>query len=179
MPDVVEQAKSGRAKCRGCGEKIAKDELRFGEAVPNPYDDEEGATTLHWFHLTCGAHKRAEKVRDALAEFDGDVPDRASLDAIIELGVRNPKLALVRGAERAPSGRARCRECRELIEKDAWRLVIDVEDEGMTMATKYFVHAGCAAAHVGGEGLLDKIRRSGSGESDLEESDLADLAAAL
>ena len=29
--------------CRGCGGKIAGKEWRFGERLPNPYADEEGA----------------------------------------------------------------------------------------------------------------------------------------
>ena len=59
MPHVLEPATSGRAKCRGCGEKIAKDELRFGEVTENPYG--EGDRTL-WFHPVCGAYKRIDKV---------------------------------------------------------------------------------------------------------------------
>ena len=55
MPHVIETASSGRAKCRGCGEKIAAGELRFGERLPNPFA--EGETT-HWFHLECAAFKR-------------------------------------------------------------------------------------------------------------------------
>ncbi len=53
----------------------------------------------------------------ALGEFDGELPDRPLLDQAIEEGIRNPELRRVRKAERAPTGRARCRECRELIER--------------------------------------------------------------
>src|SRR5690606_867987 len=48
MSHVIEHAASGRAKCRGCGEKIDKDELRFGEKEPNTFGD--GEMTL-WFHV--------------------------------------------------------------------------------------------------------------------------------
>ena len=41
---------TGRAACRGCGKKIAKDELRFGEQLENPYG--EGVRTL-WYHPRC------------------------------------------------------------------------------------------------------------------------------
>ena len=51
MSDVIEAAKTGRSKCRGCKEKIEKGDLRFGEEVPNLFADEEDALTLHWFHV--------------------------------------------------------------------------------------------------------------------------------
>ncbi len=65
MPHVIEPATSGRAKCRGCGERIAKDELRFGERLPNPFA--EGEMTL-WFHPLCGAYKRPQPLLEALGE---------------------------------------------------------------------------------------------------------------
>ena len=55
MAHVVEHAATGRAMCRGCGNKILKDELRFGEKEPNAFG--EGEMTL-WFHLPCAAYKR-------------------------------------------------------------------------------------------------------------------------
>ena len=41
MSHLIEPAASGRAKCRGCQRPIQKDELRFGERVPNPFADGE------------------------------------------------------------------------------------------------------------------------------------------
>ena len=46
----VEPAKSGRAKCRACKEKIAKDALRIGVKVIDPASDLE---TMKWYHLEC------------------------------------------------------------------------------------------------------------------------------
>jgi len=63
MTHVIEPAKTGRAKCRGCDRPIAKDELRFGERVANAFGD--GETTL-WFHLQCAAYKRPEPFLEAL-----------------------------------------------------------------------------------------------------------------
>ena len=172
MPDVIESAKSGRAKCRGCRAGIAKGELRFGECAANPYGEGD---TLQWFHLACAADKRSDKLLAALTDFDGDPIDgRAELEEIAAAGQRNPNLARVQHAERAPSGRARCRECRELIEKGVLRLVMEPEAEVQSnMFPAYFVHAGCAEAHVGLEGLLDKVHRVSPA---LEEPDLAELA---
>jgi len=56
MPHVFGAAPTGRSKCRGCGEPIAKGEVRFGESLPNPYA--EGEIT-HWFHPLCAAYTRA------------------------------------------------------------------------------------------------------------------------
>ena len=61
----IEEAPSGRAKCRGCGRAIAKGELRLGEHLPNPYSD-KGPMSL-WFHLPCGAYKRPEVMLHALS----------------------------------------------------------------------------------------------------------------
>ena len=172
MSDVIERARSGRARCRGCNEKIAKDELRFGEQVPNPFADEEDAQTIHWFHLACGADKRPAKFAAALAECAVEIPDREELARIASLGTQNDNLAKVLRAERSPSGRARCRQCRELIAKDVLRVAIEVDAEATAMSTSYFVHAGCAVAKIGGEGLLDKLERV---STNLEATDLEEL----
>lgn len=69
----VEHAKSGRASCRGCREKIGKGELRLGE--PSVF---EGRTSYRWYHLTCGG----EHVRDP-SQLDGfDDLDEAEKDAV-------------------------------------------------------------------------------------------------
>ena len=38
MAHKIEMAKSGRATCRTCREKIDKDTLRFGEETANAFD---------------------------------------------------------------------------------------------------------------------------------------------
>ncbi|MCP3903217.1 MAG: hypothetical protein GY715_06225 [Planctomycetes bacterium] len=101
MPDIIESARSGRAKCRGCREKIEKDAMRFGEEVPNLYADEDDATATHWFHLRCAAERRPEKVAAALAAHTDEVPDRYDLMTIAEAGMLNPDLSRVERAERA------------------------------------------------------------------------------
>ena len=64
MDHVIEPAASGRAKCRGCGQAIAKGELRVGERLPNPFAD--GRDMTHWLHLVCAAYKRPQPLLDAL-----------------------------------------------------------------------------------------------------------------
>ena len=177
MPHVIEHAASGRAKCRGCDQKIAKDELRFGERQPNAFGD--GEMTL-WFHLTCGAYKRPEAFLEALdaaaedAVLD-DIPDADSLRADAEMGVAHRRLARVNGADRAPTGRARCRHCRELIEKDTWRIAL-VFFEEYRFQPSGFIHAGCAGEYLGTTDILRRVRHF---KPDLEPADLDDLKAAL
>lgn len=169
MGDVIEPAATGRAKCRRCQEKIDKGALRFGERVPNAFG--EGEAT-YWFHLACAAEKRPEKLRAALGEFAGELPDREGLEAVIAEGVENPALVMVKRAERAPTGRARCQECHEKIDKDELRVALEREAEVQSMATTSYVHARCAAAHVGAAGLLSKLHRV---TPELDEADRAEL----
>jgi hypothetical protein len=108
MADLIGAAKTGRSKCRGCGEKIAKDQLRFGGEVPDPFADEEDAMTMHWFHVACVADKRPEKFVLALAADPDELPEHDKVQHIAQLGVENSELARVLRAGRSPSGRARC-----------------------------------------------------------------------
>ena len=73
---TFEHATSGRAKCRGCGQAIARGELRFGEKLPNPFA--EGEMT-HWFHPMCAAYKRPEAMLKGL-EANAQAPEREALD---------------------------------------------------------------------------------------------------
>src|SRR5512143_1607690 len=112
MAHVFETAPTGRAKCRGCGEKIAAGELRFGESLPNPFA--EGETT-HWYHPECGACKRPEPFLLALEASAEPPPDHERLRAAAQSGVLHRRLPRIDGAERAATGRAQCRHCKEPI----------------------------------------------------------------
>jgi hypothetical protein len=177
MSHVIEFAASGRAKCRGCDERIAKGELRFGERLPNAFG--EGEATL-WFHLLCAAYKRPEPFLEALARGDmpdavAAVPNRDALRAAAELGIRHRRLPRLAGADRAPTGRARCRRCRELIDKGEWRIQL-VFFEEYRFVPSGFIHAACARDYLGTADLLDRVRRFSPG---LAADDLRALEADL
>lgn len=179
MPDTVEKASSGRAKCRGCGKKIAGGELRFGESVPNQFAD--GETTL-WFHLECGAYRRPEKLAPVLrglgAEPTADtlsVDQQSSLLAIAETGEQHPRLARLCNVERAPSGRAKCRCCDALIEKGALRIGLEVFDDGR-FSRIGFIHLACQAAYFGCPVEMNRTRRHIDA---LRPEDVAELEAFL
>lgn len=172
MPHVIETATSGRSRCRGCGNRIGKAMLRFGEGLPSPYSD--GGELTVWYHLECAAYRRPEPFLIALAA-TGGLPEAARLRAAAELSRSHHRVCRIGGVERASSGRARCRACRELIDRHGWRIPLVFHEEGLYSAAG-FVHLHCAAVYFGTTALLDCVRRF---SADLPDSDLAELAASL
>lgn len=149
MAHAIEVATSGRAKCRGCGGKIAAGEHRFGERLPNPYDDKGGDMT-HWFHLACAAYRRPESFLEALeapgASADA-IENREALAHEARLGVAHRRLPRVSTAERAPTGRANCRACKTAIEKDGWRIALVYYEDGRFVPSG-FMHVRCAMPYL-------------------------------
>ena len=127
MPHVIEPATSGRAKCRGCAQPIALGVLRFGERIPNAFA--EGETTL-WFHPLCAAYKRPEPLLETLASAPPELPERDALAEAARASLAHRRLPRIDGAERAPSSQAKCRRCKEPIQKGTWRIRLVFHEEG-------------------------------------------------
>ena len=172
MPHVIEPAATGRAKCRGCGEKIAGGDLRFGESLPNPFAEGE---THHWFHLECGAMKRPEPLLAALGAHAEPVPDCERLSALARSGVEHPRAPRISGAERDPSGRAQCRHCRQKIDKGAWRIALVFWEEGR-FSPAGFVHVPCTGAHFETIDVVGRLKRFSPG---LTDTDLREVQSEL
>jgi hypothetical protein len=173
MTHVIEPAASGRSTCRGCGKKIAKDELRFGERQPNAFG--EGEMTL-WLHLRCAAYKRPEPFLEVIdSDRNVDGAELAELRAAAEFGVAHRRLPRLDGASRAPTGRARCRNCREPIQKGAWRIGV-VFFEGYRFEPSGFIHAECSGAYFDTTEVMERIRYF---SPELEPSELDRLESAL
>lgn len=168
MPHVIEKAPTGRAKCRGCGEKIAGGELRFGESLPNPFAEGE---TLHWFHLDCGALKRPEPFQEALGAQAVPLPEQERLASLAREGTEHPRLPRLSGAERDPSGRAQCRHCRQKIEKGAWRLALVFYEEGR-FSPAGSLHAACTAGYFDTRDVLGRLARLSPGLTGAELQEL-------
>jgi hypothetical protein len=170
VPHVIEPASSGRAKCRGCNQPTLKDELRFGERQPNAFGD--GEMTL-WFHPRCAAYLRPEPFLEALAT--GTNPPADGLETAARFGVAHRRVPRIHGAERAATGRARCRHCKELIDKGDWRIAL-VFFEEYRFNPGGFVHAGCSTAYFETVELIDRL---GHFSPALTEDDIAALDAAV
>lgn len=177
MAHVFEPAASGRAKCRGCDVKIAKGELRFGERQPNAFGD--GEMTL-WFHPACAAFKRPAPFLEALDDDESgatvlDDEQARALGSVAELGVEHRRLPRLHGAERSPTGRARCRSCHEGIDKGAWRLTL-VYFEELRFQPSGFIHVGCAADYFETTSVIDRVQHF---SRDLTAADLEEIEASL
>jgi hypothetical protein len=172
MPHVIEPAASGRAKCRGCGRPLPKGELRFGEALPNPFAEGE---MRFWYHLECAAYKRPEAFLEALEAPEPRFEERQRLEREARKGVDYRRLPRIDGAERSLSERARCRSCRQPIAKGDWRIRLVFNEEGRFNPSG-FIHVGCVAAYLETTDVLERVLRF---SSDLGEEEVRSLREAL
>jgi len=171
MPHVFEPAPTGRAKCRGCGRPIEKEEQRFGERIPNPFA--EGETTL-WFHPLCAAYKRPEAMLETLAQAGESVPDPEALERAARGNSAHRRLPRISGAERAPSSQAKCRHCHEPIARGDWRIRLVFYEEGRFNPAG-FVHLACRADYFEGADILAPLLHF---SPDLSAEERAELARA-
>jgi len=138
--------------------------------VANAYAEGE---TLLWFHVPCAACARPEQLKGALDAAALDVPDRPWLDRAIALGVLHHRVQRIARAERASSGRATCRACRELIQKGALRIALQMFEENR-MSPIGTIHATCAFPYFGTVDIVDRLERL---SPELPETDQQELAA--
>jgi hypothetical protein len=173
MGHLIEPATSARAKCRGCAERIAAGDLRFGEVLPNPFA--EGEMT-QWYHLECAAYRRPEPLLETLQARTAPLEGSEGLLAAAEFSVAHRRLPRLSGAERASSGRAQCRSCRTPIAKGDWRISLVFYEEGQFQAGG-FIHVRCAKPYFETTDVVPRLRRFSPGltGSDLEEIE-AELA---
>lgn len=167
----LESSPNGRAKCRGCGQNIAKGEQRFGESVVSPFT---GSETTLWFHADCAACRRPEA---AIALFESESAADPTLKPLLDeasLGVQHPRLARVALIERSPSGRAKCRQCQELIGKDLLRIKLEIFEEARFQPIGY-IHLTCQREYFGAPPSLERLKRC---VQQLSALDLAEVAAA-
>lgn len=145
MPHKVELAPTGRASCRGCKKPIEKGNLRFGEEFQNPYSEDKGMSYRYW-HLACAATKLANDLGPALAAYEGDVPDREAVAALVAEHTKPP----MPHAELAPNGRARCRACDQSISKGELRVAFERTFEGPMGPQKgaAYAHARCLPRYL-------------------------------
>lgn len=141
---ILELAANGRARCRACNQNLPKGEWRLGERAKNPFG--EGETT-YWFHAACGAIRRAEVFMAALSGAEQPAPIQA-LVSVAEFGQAHRRAGRFSAVGVAPSGRARCRHCRELIDKGQVRIELSIFHDGRFDPMGY-LHARCLTQYVG------------------------------
>jgi hypothetical protein len=168
MPHVFEPAASARSKCRGCGRAIGRGELRFGERLPNPFADGEMAV---WFHPACAAYKRPESLLETLAETRVPVPDRAMLERAARASLAHRRLPRIDGAERAPSGQATCRHCRQPIPRGSWRIRLAFYQDGR-FTPGGSIHVECREAYFETADILAPVLHFSPKLSDDERAEL-------
>lgn len=174
MANVIEESKSARATCRTCRQKIDKGVLRFGEEAPNQFD--EGTTSYFWHHLLCAAGKKPALVKEAMAAFGGTIPNKDEIEAAMAKSKPAAGDRPYPYAERASTGRSRCMQCDEAIEKGALRIAIEREvDTGSFMRKgPGYLHVGCAIEHTGDAQLFEKVKKNCP---ELKPEDVAELVA--
>ena len=179
MADVIEAAKSARATCRTCREKIEKGQLRFGHQTANAFDP-GGPPSHMWHHLLCGAKRHPLEVKTALAAFSAEVPNRAEIEAILAAapksrGLDRPPFPY---SERAATGRSKCLACQQPIDKGTLRIAIEREVEtGMfTSRGAGYLHPRCAVEHLKDPELRPKLRLN---SHELVDADFVELEQGL
>lgn len=148
---IIEAARSGRSKCKTCRKAIPKDDLRLGVLVEGPY----GLGHM-WYHLNCAGKRLFDKLEEAYEQEAWNnakvtPTDLPALEELAKLKEEAEKKKVDKKelpyTELAPSGRARCKHCDELIEKDTPRVVVgrSVEFGQQQRTTPINVHPGCVA----------------------------------
>ena len=150
-PYVIEGARSSRSRCKSCRKKIEKGILRLGVLLEGPY-----GTGYLWHHLKCAAKRRIDDVEEAYdreawkeaKEVPEEVPAIEELRKLNEEAQEKRKQQLtIPYVQVDPSGRAKCKNCGELLEKGNLRVVLGREIE---FGTQYrtmpiHVHPKCVA----------------------------------
>jgi hypothetical protein len=181
MANVIEEAKSGRASCRTCRKAIAKGELRLGVEAQTQFSD---TPSMQWHHLLCAASKLPDELKAALAEYPGEIPNRAEIDAALEQAAKkaSAKPATFPYVDRAPTGRARCMQCGQSIDKGALRVAVERELEMGANVTRGagYLHPRCVAANLENiGGSLDDVVEGVRANSKLSEAELDGVIADL
>ena len=179
-PYLIENARSSRSKCRTCRRKIDKDTLRIGVLLEGPY-----GTGYLWHHLNCAAKRRFDDVAEAYKQSawapELKVPELAQLEKLKEdAEQKRADKKEAPWAERAKTGRSKCKHCDEPIAKDSWRVILDrmVEFFGQERRGPVNIHPHCVAAELQSEdcpteveGFFDVLRENCVDAYDSKELD--------
>jgi poly [ADP-ribose] polymerase len=181
MANVIEEAKSGRASCRTCKKAIAKGELRLGVEQMTQFSD---TPSMQWHHILCAATKLPAELKESMATYDGDIPNRDEIDKAMAEAIKKggAKPGGFPHVDRAPTGRAKCMQCEEAIAKDSWRVAVERELDTGSFQTRSagYLHPKCVAENlenVGGDmaEFVEGVKKN----SRIAEDDLAKVVAEI
>jgi hypothetical protein len=133
---------------------------------------------MQWHHVLCAAQKLPAELKEALAAYPGDVPNKDELEKVMAEAYAkgNAKPGGFPYTDRAPTGRAKCMECGEPIAKDTFRVAVEREIEvgASVQRGAGYLHPRCVAANlenVGGD--KDEMILQLTNNSRLAAEDLA------
>jgi hypothetical protein len=125
-----------------------------------------------WFHPACAAYKRPEPLLQALGETLESVPDREALERAARSSLAHRRIQRIDGAERSPSGQAKCRSCGETVVRGSWRIRLVFLEEGGRFSPGGYVHLACWQAYFENNEVLDQILHFSPDLSDDERQEL-------
>ncbi len=187
-PYVIEGARSSRSRCKTCRKKIDKGALRIGILIEGPY-----GTGYMWHHLKCAARRRFDDVEEAYAqeawkeakEPPKRLPEIEKLrEEAAKAEERRENRKTIPWVEHDPSGRAKCKQCGEPMEKGSLRVVLgkEVEFGGQVRLGPMNVHPACVAEALNAEdcgteaaGLADALRANSQIAGDEIEQAIAEI----
>lgn len=129
-----------------------------------------------WFHPACAAFRRPEPLLQALVAAPGKVPEREALERAARSSLAHRRIPRIDGAERSPSGQARCRSCHETIERGSWRVRL-VFYEGGRFTPGGYLHLGCRDAYFETHEVMEQILHFSPDLSDEQREELRRAAA--
>lgn len=180
MAHVIDTTRSGRTRCRTCGDLIPKGEVFFAHEAPDPTSD-AATVRIHLYHLACAAKRTPSELRTALQTCPFPVPDRKRIERLIAENEPLQKPTRLPYAERAATAKSHCGECHTLIARGALRVALHRANEGQNPTvpvTPLYFHAACVRAVLPSDlaPSLAQIRENSHG---LTREDLEELSHAL
>jgi hypothetical protein len=124
-----------------------------------------------WFHPLCAAYKRPQPLLEVLEQTTESVADQENLRQAALKSVTNPRIPRIDGAEKSPSGQAKCRNCHEPIVRGSWRIRVVFHDEGR-FAPGGYVHLGCRTAYFETDEVLEPVLHFSPALSETERAEL-------
>ena len=150
----IEPAKTSRASCRSCRQKILKNEFRIGIPYPFTKPDGETITSHGYYHIACVPQDKVDLIMEVLSSSSTiDTESKAKIAESLKKRKKEVTNSPQRSAamrisflEHSKSSRGACRTCEKKIEKGILRVAepsqVELED-GRKFISHKFYHINC------------------------------------